>query len=98
MQDEKAKATLSPVDIFTRTDFKRLPDLTMEELKTWVERLEKVRAPAAETLLLHAQIDDLPLRESDILLVQKNRRRLLALAQFLPRGIQFLEEELTKRK
>ncbi|MDZ7881163.1 MAG: transglutaminase domain-containing protein [Saprospiraceae bacterium] len=97
LQDEKAKATLSPVDLFTRTDFKRLPDLTIEELKTWIDRLEKVRAPAAETLLLHAQIDDLPLRESDILLVQKNRRRLLALAQFLPRGIQFLEEELSKR-
>jgi hypothetical protein len=98
LQDEKAKATLSPVDLFTRTDFKRLSDLTVEELQAWIDRLEKVRAPAAETLLLHAQIDDLPLRESDILLVQKNRRRLLALAQFLPRGIQFLEEELNKRK
>jgi hypothetical protein len=98
LQDEKAKATLSPVDLFTRTDFKRLPDLTIEQLQSWIDRLEKVRGPAAETLLLHAQIDDLPLRESDILLVQKNRRRLLALAQFLPRGVQFLEEELNKRK
>ena len=98
LQDEKAKNTLSPLETFAKKDLMRLSELTIEELKSWLERLEKVRGPAAETLLLHAEIDDLPLRETDILLVQKNRRRLIALAQFLPRGIQFLEEELSGRK
>lgn len=98
LQDEKAKNTLSPIETFARKDLMRLSELTIEELKSWLDRLEKVRGPAAETLLLHAEIDDLPLRETDILLVQKNRRRLIALAQFLPRGVMFLEEELNRRK
>jgi Transglutaminase-like superfamily len=98
LQDEKSKAALSDVELFTKKDFRRLPDLTIDELKGWIDRLEKVRAPAAEILLLHAEIDNLPLRDSDILLVQKNRRRLLALGQFIPRGIMFLEEELNRRK
>jgi hypothetical protein len=98
LQDEKAKNTLSPLETFAKKDLMRLSELTIEELKSWLDRLEKVRGPAAETLLLHAEIDDLPLRETDILLVQKNRRRLIALAQFLPRGIMSLEEELNKRK
>ncbi len=98
LQDEKAKATLAPVETFARKELMRLSELTTEELKTWLDRLEKVRAPAAEVLLLHAEIDDLPLRDVDIYLVQKNRRRLLALSQFLPRAILSVEEELNKRK
>jgi hypothetical protein len=98
LQDEKAKATLAPVEIFARKELMRLSELTTEELKTWLERLEKVRGPAAEVLLLHAEIDDLPIQDSDIALVQKNRRRLMALSQFLPRAILSVEEELNKRK
>jgi Transglutaminase-like superfamily len=98
LQDEKAKATLAPVEIFARKELMRLADLTTEELKTWLDRLEKVRGPAAEVLLLHAEIDDLPIQDSDIALVQKNRRRLMALSQFLPRAILSVEEELNKRK
>jgi hypothetical protein len=98
LQDEKAKATLAPVEIFARKHLMLMSELSVEELKSWLDRLEKVRGPAAEVLLLHAEIDDLPLRETDILLVQKNRRRITALAQFLPRAILSLEEELNKRK
>jgi hypothetical protein len=98
LQDEKAKATLSTVELFVKKDLRRLSELSIEELKGWISRLEQTRSPAAETLLLHAEIDDLPLRETDILLVQKNRRRIIALAEFIPRGIAFLEEELNKRK
>jgi hypothetical protein len=97
LQDEKAKATLSPIEAFTKKDLLRLSELATDELKNWIERLEKVRDPAAEVLLLHAQIDDLPIRQSDIDLVRKNRRRLMALAQFLPRGMTLLEDELKKR-
>ncbi len=98
LQDEKAKATLAPVETFARKHLTRISELTTEELKFWIDRLEKVRGPAAEVLLLHAEIDDLPLRETDILLVQKNRRRITALAQFLPRAVLSLEEELNKRR
>jgi Transglutaminase-like superfamily len=98
LQDEKAKATLSPVEIFTKKDLMRLSELTVEELKTWIERLEKVRAPADEVVLLHNEIDNLPLREIDLYLVQKNRRRLISLVEFLPRALQFLEEELNGRR
>ena len=97
LQDEKAKASLASVELFVKTDLRRLPELSVEELRNWLDRLEKARSPSAEALLLHAEIDDLPLRESDIALVQKNRRRLVAIAQFLPRGVAFLEEELNKR-
>lgn len=98
LQDEKAKATLEPVEAFMKKAYRRLPDLTTEELKEWIERLDKTRAPAAEVILLHAEIDDLPLRESDIELVQKNRRRLVAVAQFLSHGLNVLEEELNRRR
>jgi hypothetical protein len=98
LQDEKAKATLAPVETFARKHLMLMSELSTEELKLWLDRLEKVRGPAAEVLLLHAQIDDLPLRETDILLVQKNRRRIIALSQFLPRAILSLEEELNKRR
>ena len=97
LQDEKAKAALAPAELFAKTDLKRLSELSVEQLRNWLDRLEKARAPSAEALLLHAEIDDLPLRESDIELVQKNRRRLVAIAQFLPHGISVLEEELSKR-
>ncbi len=98
LQDEKAKATLGPVEDFMKKAYRRLPDLPTEELKEWLDRLNNVRAPAAEVLLLHAEIDDLPLQESDIELVQKNRRRLVALTQFLAHGLTVLETELNNRK
>ena len=96
-QDEKAKAAIEPAESFFKNEYPRRSELTVQELENWRSRLENLRNPIAESLLLHIEIDDLPITAKDLAIVQKNRRRLVALSQFVPVMIQALQTEIHAR-
>jgi hypothetical protein len=97
LQDERAKAAFKIVEDFMENDIKRLENLSREELQEWLSKFERAKEPATTALNLHAEIEDLPVSDRVVEVVQKNRRRLVAMSQFMPMCMDELRRELAKR-
>jgi Transglutaminase-like superfamily len=98
LQDERAKAAFKVVEEFMQGDLKTMSTLSREQLQNWLNRFLTAKEPAREALLLHAEIEDLPVNDRVVEVVQKNRRRLVALAQFMPALEEELRKEIAKRQ